>query len=242
MRFFGRLFGKRPHTGAAPIRAAGNSEVIAAHVNVVIQKGLPRYAPEIRFRVDGSKIKVGEEELEVLPVIEQRAKQDMAFLCAVRFEVSVASMPQTRFIHDAIGIGDSITDAEQTAVVEWFMAFGLPLFKSFAQSSIALHVNGYKVYPGFMGMRGGPPGDWVDGSVKMHEKVLAALEKVLHKPAVPMSILDLKLMAALGEPLSGECRIDGVVSQVVLQALQELPWPRSPTSYIWKQVYVLRAS
>lgn len=43
------------------------------------------------------------------------------------------------------------------------------------EKKTSLEIQGNKIYPDLLGVRGDVPGDWIDGSEKMHEVILSRL-------------------------------------------------------------------
>lgn len=191
------------------------------------------------YSVVGESLKIGAHRVELNPVVETDRTLQGKSIVAMRIEVSVDQKPRPEATYGAIGIGDSQSDAIATGLGEWYMGFGLPLFQALGKTAPSLTLQGYDVFLGALGIRGGPSPDGFDGGEAMQRKILAAVLPLVPKNAEFIT-LDLKISVSATSAHMGEARLNGVVSNQLLAALVKLDWPRASESYIFKQAFILK--
>jgi hypothetical protein len=222
------------------LHADDESTQLSANLTGSIEKLARQGSTPVPVAVSNGKITVGKYAVQVTPISEKAGQMSGKFVSAARFEIAVDGSSNDHLTAGTIGIGDSAQDARETAVREWYLSFGSALFRALNGNPTALKAGPFAVYAGAMGIRGEAPGDWVNSTDTMHEKILASLSDLLPADAATIHTLDLKIMAAPGA-IDGECRVDGQVSAPILNALKRLPWPKT-APYMFKQSYILKAA
>jgi len=159
--------------------------------------------------------------------------------------VIIAGYHQTEFDYGTIGIDEIKEEARKTALDEWLEAFG----NSFVFATITwewgIDLNNFTAYPGSIGFRGSCPGDWLDGSFEMHQKILSGLIPILENSSTfdfngkRTQTVDLKININEQGVYDGECRLNREVSLDILKVMEKLDWPTTNSSYLIKQYYII---
>lgn len=183
----------------------------------------------------------GVHRITVDPVLERTDPVHGKIAAEVRFDVVVDGSPMLALTHWALSVDESVQEACEVTVADWYRAFGLCMFSALSEREPTTMLNGWKVHAGFMGLRGSAPQGWLDGSPKMHDTILAALSTYL--PARDGQFHALSLIAVPNTPkgsTTAKCELDAKDAPQAASALIALPWPVSAASYMLKQSYVLR--
>ena len=225
---------------ATPLRAQDENEKLATCLTEALTKLATKNDPQLGLVVKADGVSIREHAITIVPVSERVGKMGGKPFSAARFEVTLDGHKDEKLTFGSVGIGDSEEDARATAVAEWYMSFGAALLNALAGKSASVSQNGYAVYPGGMGLRGGAPKDWMDGSDSMHHRILSSLARGLPKPDSAIHTLDLKVAVNPKGAVEGDCRLDGMPAPQVLSILKSLAWPKQATGYLLKQAYVLK--
>jgi len=152
---------------------------------------------------------------------------------------------QLEFSYGSIGVGESKVEARETAIDEWLEAFGRPFVSATLSSENGIDLDGFTVFAGSTGFRGDYPGDWLNGSVDMHKRLLSILIPVFSMSdtfsynGLSTQTLDLKINITERGESSGECRLNGEVSLDILTTFMDQAWPSTDSSYLFKQYYII---
>ncbi|MGH7181527.1 MAG: DUF6348 family protein [Nitrospiraceae bacterium] len=193
----------------------------------------------IDYKVKGTKIDVGNHQLEVFPYVEQCSDSVSEHVCGVRFEVSMEGKKQPALTYGVVGTGKTMDAALQHAVQSWWEEFNVPLIVSLAGKNLDFAESSIVVYPGTMAIRGTPPGGWLDGSQEMHGRIVPALNPVVRdKP--PTKVISLLLVIRPDGVKDLGSRIDGNPSRELVAAVSALPWPKTEKEYVFYQTYFFR--
>jgi hypothetical protein len=193
----------------------------------------------IDYKVNGTKIDVGNHRLEVFPYIEQCTDSASDYVCGVRFEVSTEGTKQPALSYGVVGTGKTQYAALKHAVQSWWAEFNVPLIVSLAGKNLDFEQSPIVVYPGAMAIRGIPPGGWLDGSKEMHGRIVPALNPVVRdKP--PTKVISLLLVIRPEGVKDLGSRIDGTPSRELVTAVSSLPWPKTNNEYVFYQTYFFR--
>jgi hypothetical protein len=235
------------HIWLAVVMMTGS--VIAAdngttNINACLQGFLSQLAAsetiEPRLSLTNDVISLAGHTIRITATAERTLPAEGKFVVAARFDVMLDGAKVDSLTFGSIGVGGSEKEGLTDTVHEWYMSFGAAMFRAVANSTPSLIHDGYRVYSGFMGIRGEPPQDWVDGTTGMQRNVLAAVALPHFKEdKTRFHGLSLKVMMATNGTVKGECQIDGKPSAVSLAALKNLPWPNTGAAYMFKQAYVL---
>ena len=193
----------------------------------------------IDYKVNGTRIDVGNHQLEVFPYVEQCSDSASEHVCGVRFEVSTEGNRQPAWTYGVVGTGKTQEAALKHAVQSWWAEFTVPLIVSLAGKNLDFGQSSIVVYPGTMAIRGTPPGGWLDGSQEMHGRIVPALNPVVRdKP--PTKVISLLLVIRPEGVKDLGSRIDGTPSRELVAAVSSLPWPKSDKEYVFYQTYFFR--
>ncbi len=206
---------------------------------MVLAQGHRKGIPGVEHEVREASIVVGGRTLTVTAVPENLAMQQGQYVCAARFEVSCEGTPLPVFTMGAVGNDVEKGGAFMSAAHHWYMLFGHALIGSFAQGPAPLTLGRYGVYPGFLLTRGTPPGGWVDGTGGMHERILSGLEDIVRLYPDDVRAVALQFGISESGEISGDCRINGVNSESLLNAVRRMDWPKSTEPWMFKQFYLL---
>lgn len=158
---------------------------------------------------------------------------------AVRLELAVDGNAWPSATVGTIGIAEERERAVVVGLGEWYMAFGVPFFRALGNKPPTDTIDAYDVFAGTMGLRGGSPATWMDGSVAMNRKLIAVALPLI-RPKTDFCVVELKVSVPEKGSAQSECRVDGLVSAKLIGAIVALDWPKVPGGYLFKQTYVLR--
>ena len=216
-----------------------SSKEVASMIGAPQGEGVTSLLRGIDYKVDGTKIDVGNHQLEILPYVEQCTDTESDRVCGVRFEVSTEGKKQPALTYGVVGTGKTQDAALQRAVQSWWAEFTVPLIVSLAGKNLDFTQSPIVVYPGTMAIRGTPPGGWLDGSQEMHGRIVPALNPVVRdKP--PTKVISLLLVIRPEGIKDLGSRIDGNPSRELVEAVSALPWPKTDKEYVFYQTYFFR--
>lgn len=190
------------------------------------------------FQYENGHVISGGKKMTFAAVSERALEHQGQFIQAARVEVSVDGVAVPALTFGSIGMGKSREEADKMAILEWYMAAGKAVIEAVGRQKAEIEMGGFSVYPGHTGIRGTPPEGWLQGEAGMHPKILKELLPHLPKDASTVAI-DLKMTMQPGSALDGQCLINGQSSEVAVEAMKRLDWPRSGDAYMFKQAYVL---
>jgi hypothetical protein len=213
----------------------------SVHVKDVLIAKLAAYEPKAEglYHVEAGTVRIGSHVVAFTPVVETDTEMHGKSVFAMRVELSLDGSARPNATFGAIGIGNDKAEAIAVGLGEWYLGFGRPYFEALANRPPSDTIDGYDVFPGAMGLRGGSPAEWMNGSVEMHRKVITAALPFISTKGESL-VLDLKAAVSAKGAVAPECRINGVVSAKLGAAMAALHWPASADGYIFKQAYVLK--
>lgn len=215
------------------------SKDVASMIAAPQGEGVTSLLRGIDYKVDGTRIDVGNHRLEIIPYVEQCTDTSSDHICGVRFDVSTEGGKQPALSYGVVGTGKTMDAALQHAVHSWWAEFTVPLIVSLAGKNLDFSQSSIVVYPGAMAIRGAPPGSWLDGSQEMHGRIVPALNPVVRdKP--PTKVISLLLVIRPEGVKDLGSRIDGSLSQELVKAVSALPWPKTDKEYVFYQTYFFR--
>jgi hypothetical protein len=205
------------------------------------------YFPKSAVKQDADSVVYGANRIHVSVVPENGAHEKGKFFWAARYEISINGEQIPALTHGTVGVDDTQDGAVQTAFQDWAMGFGYPFIRVLEKAPDGIAINGQTWYAGPLGIRGlgnELPGGWVDGSNKMHQKILASTTALQSGAKNSSGFRSEEIMIAVPPTgdLKSECRINGEISPAAVAAINKLDWPRRKTAYFFKQYYVMRES
>lgn len=188
------------------------------------------------------KLLVKGQHIEVIPILEHSAQQGGRWLAGVRFDMRIDGSKEPKFSFGNVGIGESMEEAQYTAVQEWRAYFGTAFVAAMLHGSRGLDVNDFRVYPGELGIRG-PSADKV--AEALHDmdgklfSTLAPLLGPLNPEAFPLT-LNMMITRQGDGNVEGECRLNGLVSPQCWSLMSRVSWPTNGSSYLFRKYYIVR--
>lgn len=216
-----------------------SSKEVASMIGEPPGEGVTSLLSGVEYKVNETKIEVGNHKIEVFPYLEQCTDTESDRVCGVRFEVATDGKKQPALTYGVVGTGKTQDAALKRAVQSWWAEFTVPLIVSLAGKNLDFTQSPIVVYPGTMAIRGTPPGGWLDGSQEMHGRIVPALNPVVRdKP--PTKVISLMLVIRPDGIKDLGSRIDGTPSREVVEAVSTLPWPKADKEYVFYQTYFFR--
>lgn len=204
----------------------------------------------------GTTLSVADRTVMVTARINNRLQQNGRHILAAQFDVSVDGIQSPALLAGAIGVDDTPERARDTAAAEWAAQYGVPigfaLASQFGASSppargdelaplyVKLEVDGQALFHGPPGVRGAAR---TPGAISSREFVTRVAEiavaSLRRKAAATGYRSALVQVLVTGAAVTGgECRVDGLISPELLDALSKLPWPEAAPSYVFKLFFV----
>jgi hypothetical protein len=166
-----------------------SSQPVGAQMDTTLQKlaanGLKQLfqndSPGTSFGGEGELL-VKSQRIEVIPILEHSAQQGGRWLAGVRFDMRIDGSKEPKFSFENVGIGESTEEAQHAAVQEWRAYFGTAFVVAMLHGDRGLDVNGFRVYPGELGIRGLSADKVAEALHNLDEKVFSALAPLLGPP------------------------------------------------------------
>ena len=215
-----------------------DSELLIKTTSESLKSVLDEYFPKYNYDLENTKIIFEKNSIEILPYIEQMVKKDYQWVCGVRYEILLNHIKREELTFGSVGVDTLKYGALRTSIIEWISYAGLPILDYFFNSDTYLNIGDYNIYPGFTGIRGNEPGDWLDGSDDMHFKLLQPIIKSINVKTTDLNSASLLIIKEQNKSVQGECRINGDISESTFDELKVLEWPDS-SDYLLKQFYIL---
>lgn len=209
----------------------------------------------LEARVEGSEVRVGAHVVSLDATIENRRAEGGAVMFGVAFEPSFDGEAVPALVCGVIGIGEDADDAREDLIAEWGAQHGAPLAFAFAARELPdqlrppvegddfapfyapVEMGGVQVFSSPAGLR------WESSEDEtLTSDAFAALVAEAIEPALPpgpgyhgMRVL----VIVEGAKVDTEgCRVDGVDSPQLAEAVAGLDWPEGAPAYMYKQYFV----
>jgi hypothetical protein len=190
-----------------------------------------------------ASVSVGKRTLTIQVAVEQSAVHEKDVVVGIGVHCLIDGQPADALTSGNVGLDVTREAALRKATHDWVAQAAAPIVKalSLKKAPDTLRTGGFWVYPGLTSTRGDPPVfDAPDAD--RHERLLHEVEpelaKLIHDPS-GLHALTVMMVIDGGAPASSECRVDGVRSERLCELAARVPWPRSATTYMLKQFYVL---
>lgn len=191
-------------------------------------------------RLRNGEIYLGQKRIKVSSSVEHDQSQGDAYIFAVRFDTTFVDTNPEVITISSIGIGKDKKDAMEASVDEWVNYFGKALSRMLAAYDTNLR-EGLGFYPGFMGVRGKLPSKtWLDGTWEMNRKLIEVINPVVKKEKRNLISVNLMIVVEKGGAVGGECTINNVVSQELMDELKKMEWKAGPETYLFKQSFMIK--
>jgi Family of unknown function (DUF6348) len=204
---------------------------------------------------EGPIVVVASRKIGVAARVSNRGKRENDHLLAADFDISMDGTRIPTFGAGAVGVGETPDDARKTAAAEWAAQYGAPIGFAMAtrlgakgppQGTDPLRPLYAKVEIAGQALFHGPPGLRGNGNLgsatsdEFVGRVGAVVVPILHQtaPITEYRSANVQVVVENSTVRSGECRVDGVVSPALLQAVSKLPWPEGSPGYMFKLFFV----
>ena len=124
------------------------------------------------------------------------------------------------FTYGSLGVDNSPGNALKNSVNEWFMVFGSVLLNCLSESQKHVKIDTFRIYSGYLCIKGAQPGGWVNGSDEMLKTIIKPLKNLIKEDTIRPLILDLKLHIPASGNIDGECRVNARISPVLLSRVK----------------------
>lgn len=216
------------------------SDTVAQMISEPQAEGVVKALSGVAYRVEGTKIHIGDHQLEVFPYIEHCGVKDSQHICGVRFEISANGKKDKRLTYGWVGVDTTEEAALRDTVQGWWATLGAPLIRSLADRTPDFSQSPYLAYPGLMGIRGDhpSPSGWLVTADEIHRKIVPVVKGVIDQRG-STKVAELRLSIGSDEIQDLGCRLDAGLSPELFKAVSSLPWPRSKSGYVFYQTYVI---
>jgi hypothetical protein len=203
----------------------------------------------------GSTVSVAGKRIGVEARINNRGQTDDRSILAAEFDILVDGIRIPTLTAGVVGVDDTAEHARDTAAAEWAGQYGAPIGFALATrfgasggpsptDKIApfyakLEIEGQVLFHGPPGLRGDASTREVSSDGFVRTLATSVVPILLRTPPVSEYRSATVMVVVKGTAVTGgECRIDGVVSPELLQALSKLAWPEASPSYMFKLFFV----
>lgn len=197
--------------------------------------------PDASVRSSGNQVLGQNRVIDITVKIEQLEERDKQFICGARYDLTIDEKPAPALTYGAVSLGDSKDSAILQSISNWVLGAGYPLIAACQKSKDAIKLDKWTVYAGPMAIRGleaEKPGGWVDGSKKMHEKILQAVVNRLDSNTSGFQSLNLLVVNSAEGDLNGEALYNAKPFKAGFNEIAKLKWPKDK-EYLFKQSYIL---
>ena len=203
----------------------------------------------VSFQEDDGDLNFNGHRLGLSIAFDGFTQQEGHLIAPLDVQIHLDGDPGDRFRVGTLGIGPDRPSAIRSAIEEWHMLAAAPLLTALGaeagarrKTQTVRQLAGWDLFPGRAGIRGTlPPG--LDPGGIFYRLLLESLYKTILNWPRPtgFELRSIFLMAttAEGDPQI-QAAIDGFVNEPLAKELAELPWPRPPAPYLFKQLLVLR--
>ena len=124
-----------------------SSKEVASMIAEPQGEGVTSLLRGIDYKVNGTRIDVGNHRIEVFPYVEQCTDSAADHVCGVRFDISTEGKKQPALSYGVVGTGKTQEAALQHAVQSWWAEFTVPLIVSLAGGNLDFEQSPIVVYP-----------------------------------------------------------------------------------------------
>jgi hypothetical protein len=202
------------------------------------------------YSLDEGEISLGGHRLGLSITFDGFVSQGELTLAPLEIQIHVDGDTGDRFRVGTLGVGADRTAAMHAAIAEWHLLCVAPLLAALGAAvekrrspSQPQKLAGWDLFVGRVGIRGAVPGELRVGGT-FYQTLLAALREIVAKWSLP-NRFELRSIFFMATRSATECEVqaavDGMVNVPLAELLQGLPWPAGDETYLYKQLFVLRA-
>ncbi|MEX2113765.1 MAG: DUF6348 family protein [Pirellulales bacterium] len=202
------------------------------------------------YSLDDGEISLDGHRLGISIGFDEFVPQGNLVLAPLDVQIHLDGDSGDRFRVGTLGVGSDRAAAMQDAISEWHLLVVAPLLAALGAAielrrsrGVPTSLAGWDLFPGRVGIRGPVPGALRAGSA-FYQSLLSRLQQVVAGWDQPERFeLRSIFVMATHSPTGCEVQaaIDGLVDAALVELLQGLPWPESAETYLYKQLFVLRA-
>ena len=196
----------------------------------------------------GTTVSVSGRTVSVTARINSRLQENSQHILAAEFDISVGGIQIPTLTAVAIGVDDTPDHARDTVAAEWLAQYGAPIGFALASqfgsdpppSHAKVEVDGQALFHGPPGLRGEAKSPAEVSSEEFVRRVATlVVANLQRKPPVGEYRSALVQIVVAGTAVTGgECRVDGLISTELLEALSKLSWPEGSPTYMFKLFFV----
>jgi hypothetical protein len=202
------------------------------------------------YQVDDGELVVGGHRLGLSITFDDFVPQGELILAPLDVQIHLDGDTGDRFRVGTLGVGPNRAAAMHDAISEWHLlaaapllaALGAPVEKRRAPARPQA-LAGWSLFAGRVGIRGDVPAQLRAGGA-FYQSLLARLQEIVARWEKPARF-ELRSIFFMATHTPAGCEIqaavDGMVNEPLTDLLNGLPWPESDATYLYKQLFVLRA-
>jgi hypothetical protein len=201
------------------------------------------------YTLDDGELMVGSHRLGLSITFDGLVPQGEHVLAPLDIQIHVDGDNGDLFRVGALGVGADARAAAQDAIAEWHLLAASPLLAALG-APLALRraapqlqrLAGWDLFAGRVGIRGPVPAALRQGG-PFYATLLERLRQLVSKWETPprFTLRSIYLMATCGAAGNEiQAAVDGMLDAELTQLVNDLPWPASGETYLYKQLFVLR--
>jgi Family of unknown function (DUF6348) len=203
----------------------------------------------VPYSLDDGELVVGPHRLGLSITFDDFVPQGEHVLAPLDVQIHLDGDNGDRFRVGTLGVGPDSRAAAQDAISEWHLLAASPLLSALG-APVELRrapakpqpLAGWDLFAGRVGIRGPIPAALGrDGA--FYRMLLDRLRQFVSKwePPPRFTLHSIYLMATCGDADSEiQAAVDGMLDEDLTRLVQELPWPTTSDTYLYKQLFVLR--
>jgi hypothetical protein len=202
------------------------------------------------YQVDDGELVVDGHRLGLSITFEQFESQGDLVLAPLDIQIHLDGDTGDRFRVGTLGVGADRETAMRDAINEWHLLAVAPLL-----AALGAHVGkrkalpqpqklaGWDLFAGGAGIRGAVPAELRAGG-GFYRTLISRLQQVVSQWEQPsrFTLRSIFFMATHGPAQCDvEAAVDGMLNEPLTGLVRDLPWPEANETYLYKQLFVLRA-
>lgn len=191
---------------------------------------------------EGDRLRIGKDELRIGARPDNEGQAHSQHFVGMVVDVSINGVAQP-LTAGVVGVGATREEALAAAVTSWVQPVGVALLDALGvkgRGKPVLSAGRFSVYAGKAGISSTRDIAWSDESRRQLLDTLSEVVRGLESSPSEFHLILMMAGVGPGGAISGECRVDGVVSGEALKAAKSFPWPQAEGPYMVKQYYLLR--
>jgi hypothetical protein len=202
------------------------------------------------YTLEDGELLVGGHRLELSITFDGFASQGDLTLAPLDVQIHLDGDSGDRFRVGTLGVGPDRAAALRDAIGEWHLLAAAPLLAALGAavdrrraSPLPQKIAGWDLFAGSAGIRGAVPAE-LRSSGLFYRALVARLQQVVARWELPSrwELRSVFFMATHGPGQRDvQAAIDGLVDEPLAELIRGLPWPTGEETYLYKQLFVLRA-